>query len=145
MIDKLEIFLKEAVGRQYGIAPSKLFKRKSIKKQQSDLSQSEQSQEEESKACLERLFIEEDRTFFCSELIAKAFKVLGIIEDDDIACSQYFPGSFSSKSSSLKFVPGMQLEAELNIVVEVPAEHKERELNRITKGIHQFSKSKGEP
>ena len=38
MIDKLEIFLKEAVGRQYGIAPSKVFKRKSIKKSNSDLS-----------------------------------------------------------------------------------------------------------
>jgi len=34
-----------------------------------------------------RELIDEDRTFFCSELVAKAFKVLGIIEDDDTASS----------------------------------------------------------
>jgi hypothetical protein len=124
MIDKLEIFLKEAVGRQYGIAPSKLFKRKSIKMSNCDIASNDYPQEEEVKASFERLFVEEDRTFFCSELIAKAFKVLGIIEDDDKACSQFFPGSFSSKSSSLKFANGMYLEPELNIVVEVPPEYK---------------------
>jgi hypothetical protein len=69
------------------------------------------------------VFVEEDRTFFCSELIAKAYKVLGIIEDDK-ACCKYYPGSFSSKSSSLKFVHGMQLEPELNIIVEVPPDYK---------------------
>jgi hypothetical protein len=37
---------------------------------------------EESKNNFERIFVEEDRTFFCSELIAKAYKVLGVIEDD---------------------------------------------------------------
>lgn len=124
MIDKLEIFLKEAVGRQYGITASKFFKRKSIKKSNCDLTSNDYPQEEEVKASFERLFIEEDRTFFCSELIAKAFKVLGIIEDDDKACSQFFPGTFSSKSSCLKFAPGMYLEPELNIIVEVPPEHK---------------------
>ncbi len=37
---------------------------------------------EESKNNFERVFVEEGRTFFCSELIAKAYKVLGVIEDD---------------------------------------------------------------
>jgi hypothetical protein len=32
MIDNLEIFLKEAVGRQYGISASKIMKRKTIAK-----------------------------------------------------------------------------------------------------------------
>ena len=31
--------------------------------------------------------VDEHRTFFCSELVAKAFKVLGIIEDDDTSCT----------------------------------------------------------
>ena len=31
--------------------------------------------------------IDDDRTFFCSELVADAFKVLNIIENDDTACS----------------------------------------------------------
>jgi len=33
------------------------------------------------------LFLEKDRTFFCSELLAKTFKILGIIEDDGKSCS----------------------------------------------------------
>jgi len=32
LIDNLEIFLKEAVGRHYGISTSKLFKRKTVRK-----------------------------------------------------------------------------------------------------------------
>ena len=31
--------------------------------------------------------VDESRTFFCSELVAKAFKVAGVLEDDDTACS----------------------------------------------------------
>ena len=65
----------------------------------------------------EPVFIDEDRTFFCSELVAKAYKVLGIIPDDDVACSRYFPASFSSSSTALKFNPGLSLEGELSIVV----------------------------
>jgi hypothetical protein len=42
--------------------------------------------EEESKSSAP-IFVEEDRTFFCSELIAKAFKVLGVIEDDEKSCA----------------------------------------------------------
>ena len=34
----------------------------------------------------ERL-IHEDRSFFCSELVAKAFKLLGVIQDDDTSCT----------------------------------------------------------
>ena len=36
----------------------------------------------------------DQRDFFCSELVAKTFKVLGIIEDDDISCTSYVPGHF---------------------------------------------------
>lgn len=34
------------------------------------------------------------RKFFCSELIAKAFKEAGLIKSD-LACSTYYPSSFS--------------------------------------------------
>jgi len=34
-----------------------------------------------------REMIDEDRTFFCSELVAKGFKVLGILEDNNISSS----------------------------------------------------------
>ena len=119
MIDKLEVFLREVVGRQYGISTTRLlFPRKSIKNLKGS--------QEEFKS--DRQYVPEDRKFFCSELVAKAFKVLGIIEDDDKACSSYFPSSFSSKGqSSLKFTraadktPLYSMDPELNIVVDMPS------------------------
>ena len=36
-----------------------------------------------------------EREYFCSELVAKAYKVLGILEDKEKSCTQYFPGCFS--------------------------------------------------
>ena len=61
MIERLEIFLKEAVGNSYGMSTSKLlFHRPSAKPKKG-------------------VFVDEDRTFFCSELVAKTFKVLGIM------------------------------------------------------------------
>lgn len=74
--------------------------------------------------------MEKDRTFFCSELIAKAYKVLGIIEDDDKSCTQFYPATFSSKQSDkeLKFTsPTIYLEPELNVIVPVPITQAQRE------------------
>ena len=91
MINNLEIFLKEAVGRGYSISTSKLIQKNTVKRvngKEQPLStvktvQSNHEDDlEESKNNFERVFVEEDRTFFCSELIAKAYKVLGVIEDD---------------------------------------------------------------
>ena len=41
-------------------------------------------------------FMDAQRTFFCSELVAKCFKILGIIVNDDIPCSKYFPHHFTA-------------------------------------------------
>ena len=92
--------MKEAVGNRYGISTSKLlFQRNTIKPKKGN-------------------YIDDDRTFFCSELVAKAYKVLGIMEDDGKASSSFYPSSFSSKNNSLKFVSGCDLGSELNIVVD---------------------------
>ena len=100
MIDRLEVFLKEAVGNRYGISTSKLlFQRNTIKPKKGS-------------------YIDDDRTFFCSELVAKAYKVLGIMQDDGRASSTYYPSSFSNKGNALKFLPGCDLGPELNIVVD---------------------------
>lgn len=57
--------------------------------------------------------ISEDRTFFCSELIAKAFKCLGIIEDNDINCARFYPHNFSSRGDSmLNLTPGTTVDEE---------------------------------
>jgi len=63
--------------------------------------------------------ISEDRTFFCSELIAKAFKCLGIIVDDDINCARFYPHNFSSRGDSmLKFTQGTTCDEEQQVIVD---------------------------
>lgn len=77
MISKLEILLKESVGNKYGLSASKLLlSRPSVKPKINK-------------------FIDVDRTFFCSELIAKAYKILGIINDPR-SSHGYMPNSFIS-------------------------------------------------
>ena len=91
LIDQLEVFLEEAVGNKYGMSTNKLlFQRQTIKSKTGK-------------------YIDFDRTFFCSELVAKAYKILGIIENDTKACSSYYPSSFSSEKNDLKLLPGALL------------------------------------
>lgn len=92
---RLEQFLQEAVGLQYAIDGGKLMRQKTTKVQDS------------------KRLVEEDRTFFCSELLAKAFKILGVIEDDDTSCTQFYPHHFSSRGDSfLKLTKGTTIENE---------------------------------
>jgi hypothetical protein len=63
MITKLEVLLKESVGNKYGLSAGKyLLGRASVKPKKGK-------------------FIDEDRTFQCSELVAKAYKILGVLDD----------------------------------------------------------------
>jgi len=58
--------------------------------------------------------IEDDRTFFCSELAAKSFKILGIMVDDDISCTQFYPHHFTALGDSvLNLADGVWLEDEI--------------------------------
>lgn len=66
------------------------------------------------------MYVDEDRTFFCSELVAKAYKILSVIEDDETSCSCFYPADFSSKKSDLKFKrKDIFLERELSIVINI--------------------------
>jgi len=48
-----------------------------------------------------------------SELMAKAFKCLGVIEDDDKSCDEYDPDNFSSRGDDvLKLTEGTIVEPE---------------------------------
>ena len=61
----------------------------------------------------------ENRTFFCSELVAKAFKTLNIIENDDTSCTLFYPGHFShSGEAFLRFNPKTGLENEKVICLD---------------------------
>ena len=65
------------------------------------------------------MLFEKDRTFFCSELVAKAFKILGIIEDNKKSSAKYFPGNFTTKSeSTLNVTKGTSIETELIVIVD---------------------------
>lgn len=65
-------FAKQVIGKKYEITPMKLLKRFSVVNQQ----------------------IDENRTFFCSELVAAVYKQIGLV-DEQKAATQYWPGSFS--------------------------------------------------
>ena len=53
--------------------------------------------------------------FFCSELIAKCYKVCGIMKPTDEASSNFLPGDFTTQSDRLKLVDGAKLGSEMNI------------------------------
>lgn len=102
MFTKLEKFLAQAVGCSYGLSAAKLTRSETIKKKKDGLVE-----------------IDEERTFFCSELVAKAYKILGIIEDDNVSCTQYMPGSFSQKGDKvLKLCPDVSIEHEKLVIME---------------------------
>ena len=45
----------------------------------------------------------ENRTFFCSELVAAAYKVLGILPGE-LAASQYYPGFYIKSLKNIYFI-----------------------------------------
>ena len=103
MVNNLEKFLSEAVGLKYGLGGNKLMRKKTTIKSSVD----------------ENELIESDRTFFCSELVAKAFKILGIIEDDDLSCTQFYPHNFSSKGDDmLRLTKGTTITEQLQVIVD---------------------------
>ena len=59
---------------------------------------------------LNAMSIDPNRAFFCSELIAKAYKSLGIVENRGLACGKYYPYHFSKKGEGqLKFLNNYKL------------------------------------
>jgi len=77
-VTKLEQFLKSVRGRKYDLDPLKLFKKYSSIDSVRN--------------------IKKDKGYFCSELVASAYKVLEILPEH-ICSSQYWPGSFSAEES----------------------------------------------
>lgn len=62
--------------------------------------------------------IEEGRAFFCSELVVKAFKTCGIMQQTDEACSNFLPGDLSSAKNKINLVPGASLGTEKLILTD---------------------------
>ena len=53
--------------------------------------------------------IEDGRAFFCSELVAKAYKTCGIMKQTNEACSNFLPADMSSVKNRLDLVEGASL------------------------------------
>lgn len=62
--------------------------------------------------------IEEGRAFFCSELVAKAYKCCGIMQQTDEACSNFLPGDMTSARQKMNLVEGASLGTEKLIFTE---------------------------
>eukprot|EP01084_Bolivina_argentea_P109275 195312_1 len=87
---KLTQFVKTVVNRHYGWNPIALIRK------QSTVS-----------------LYDESRTFFCSELIAKAFKEAGLLRSD-LASSQYFPSHFQ-QSKNMTLLKGCSFSNEMSV------------------------------
>ena len=87
---KLEEFIKVAKNKRYSLAATKLLRVHCTN--DSDMN------------------IKEDKTYFCSELVASIFKNLGLLPQD-ISASQYWPVSFSSRAG-LRLQEGAYLDEE---------------------------------
>ncbi|CAD8068902.1 unnamed protein product [Paramecium primaurelia] len=95
---KLKQFILNNLGNEYGLTPSKLLK---------TISQivPQQSQVEEKK-----------RTYFCSELVAKAYKEMGLL-DQMKSSTQYYPSDFTQEKK-LQLLDGATLDPEMLVVFE---------------------------
>ena len=103
-LTKLEQFLKEVNGHKYSIGVGQVFARnraETIMKQAGG-----------------DKMVDDDRTFFCSELVAKAFKVCGVLQETKEASSNFFPVDFSTQSKKLKLQPGIIISGELHIQID---------------------------
>lgn len=87
----LENFVRQSVGQRFGWSPFMRYRRKSIIPK-----------------------AEEDRTYFCSELIATAYKTLGLLSKEIPGCC-YMPDHFAS-SGGLELLKGMSLGKETMIL-----------------------------
>ena len=79
MCEKLDEFLEENVGKKYDFPLMKV-----ATQRKTQIGKSKE-------------------TFFCSELIAKCFKVCGIMDNVESACSRFFPSDFSEKGCTIPF------------------------------------------
>lgn len=98
-LTRLEEFIKVAKNKRYSLAATKLLRKKCTN--DSDIT------------------IKDDKTYFCSELVASIYKNLGLLPKE-ISASQYWPVSFSSKGggASMKLLEGAYLEEEKLIEFE---------------------------
>ena len=97
-ISTMEKFIKTVVGNSYSLKLKQLlFRKKSIAQDGEGI---------------------EDREFFCSELIAKAFKETGLLNTEQSSC-QFMPSTFSKEGmKNFKLEQGARFGEELMITFD---------------------------
>lgn len=108
----LETFMKEVVGNSYSFSMKQLFKRTSVVVPKKSLPKTETRPVDEPRPSTNTILetddssyfqqestdvrlVEEGRAFFCSELVAKCWKVCGIMKPTEQASSNFLPSNFS--------------------------------------------------
>ena len=76
ILKSLDAFVKNSKGKKYKITTRKLMK----KKCETDYGEQ----------------VEDKRNFFCSELVASSFKLMGLLPKK-VSSTQYWPGSFAAR------------------------------------------------
>lgn len=124
-LNDLDQFRRNSVGHAYGLKPSKVLF----------------SQRSEPNISGKHSEISHEREFFCSELIAKAFKVLGVMKNPNSKSStNYYPGCFAPRELGgvidNEMASDVALGPALNILVDT-----RHDLNRDTmlQGMHPMS------
>ena len=126
--DKMRSFMAQTLGKSYEISFQKLCQRQTVsahKETPETRATVRSSDEEEREVPMNRVqkvpdsarlstpsrpLVDQDRTFFCSELVAKAFKILKFMDDDGTSCAKFYPSHFSSNGDNfLKLAKGTSL------------------------------------
>ena len=110
---KIYAFTMDTLDKDYSCSYSKLLMRKSVPLKESiqvdnnsdydifsSINDGAFFKNIDEKEPEQKKFVNKDRTFFCSELVAKAYKTLGIIANDDTSCTQFYPSHFTSMGDS---------------------------------------------
>jgi hypothetical protein len=69
-------------------------------------------------AHLKKKEIKEARKFFCSELVAKAFKQCGLMKNDEDSCQNYKPTHFSGERFTIPLLKDVRIGHEKGILIE---------------------------
>lgn len=109
MIDALDTFMKTTIGNKYNLSLKEILFKKTTQRQGIDMDLSTDYSSIEAEDL-------DNRQFFCSELVAKAYKVCGLINTERASC-QFLPADFSSCKLS-KLENGSSLKEELLIVMD---------------------------
>ncbi|CAD8116172.1 unnamed protein product [Paramecium sonneborni] len=86
-LSTVQEFVTENIGKKYSLTPMKLLKQKSTVQD------------------INKQANKEERTFFCSELVAALYKKLEIF-DQQKSSAQYWPGNLSSENKGLVILKG---------------------------------------